>query len=313
VNFVKKLALAAAGIAACAAPVVVGMMNARAVQAQSPAATKAKFEVAAIRPCGGGSAGPGAAKGNGGGSGRRNSVSPGRLNLSCVTVADLIRRAYLTSWSTRLMPKLSPISGGSPWIDSDRYDINAKAEDNASSETMQGAMLQALLEDRFRLRMHRETKEVPVYALTAVKSGPKLQPFQEESCAPTNQDAALPVSPPAPDQKPNCSQAIVRNGSNLVLVAQGATVDEFSQLLAVVFNRPVINKTGIVGRFNFRAEYAPDQATPGLSGDASPTSADGTSGPSIFTAVQELGLRIDSTKGPGEFLVIDSVERPSEN
>src|ERR1700691_524336 len=107
VSFVKKLALAAAGIAAFAAPLVVGMMNARAVPAQSPAAAKPKFEVAAIRPCGGGRARPGAAKGNGGGSGRRNSVSPGRLNLSCVTVADLIRRAYLTTWSTRLMPKLS--------------------------------------------------------------------------------------------------------------------------------------------------------------------------------------------------------------
>jgi uncharacterized protein (TIGR03435 family) len=92
----------------------------------------------------------------------------------------------------------------------------------------------------------------------------------------------------------------------------GATVATFSGLLSVTLGRPVIDRTGIKGRFDFDVEFAIDQSTPGFISDAAP--ANPTEGESVFTAVQDqLGLKLESTKGPREFLVIDHVERPSDN
>jgi uncharacterized protein (TIGR03435 family) len=203
------------------------------------------------------------------------------------------------------------IYGGPTWINSDRYDINAKAEDSASLGTMQGPMLRALLEDRFKLRIHRETREVPVYVLTVVKSGSKLQQFKEGSCPPI--DLTKPPSPPTPGQTPGCTSMISGSakGPNMARVfIQAATVDEFSKALGFVLARPIINKSGIAGLFDFRLEYAIDETT----GGTRVAPAEEPAGPSIFTAIQEqLGLKLDSAKGPGGRLVIDSVERPSEN
>jgi uncharacterized protein (TIGR03435 family) len=168
---------------------------------------------------------------------------------------------------------------------------------------LQGPMLQALLEDRFKLKIRRETKEVPVYALTVGKSGAKLQQFKEGTS-----------SPPTPGQKPDCTSMISgsANGPNMARVfMQATTVDEFSKALGFVLARPIINKSGITGLFDFHLEYAIDETT---GGPARATPSDEPAGPSIFTAIQEqLGLKLDSDKGPGERLVIDRVERPSGN
>jgi uncharacterized protein (TIGR03435 family) len=92
----------------------------------------------------------------------------------------------------------------------------------------------------------------------------------------------------------------------------GATVTTFSELLSVILGRPVIDRTGIKGRFDFDLDFAIDQSTPGFVPDAAPANPAG--GESVFTAVQDrLGLKLESKKGAGEFLVIDHVERPSEN
>jgi uncharacterized protein (TIGR03435 family) len=121
----------------------------------------------------------------------------------------------------------------------------------------------------------------------------------------------------------NCrALGTMKGGSNIIVEAQGMTVDEFSKLFLGRLDRPVINKTGLTGRFDFHLEYAPDETAPGpgrRGGDADggpPVSPldDPARGPSILTALQEqLGLKLERSKGPGEFLVIDHVEKPTEN
>jgi uncharacterized protein (TIGR03435 family) len=277
--------------------------------AQSTAASLQKFEVAAIRHCetsvGGG------AGGRTDGGGGRTAPSPGRLNTNCQTVAALIQMAYVRFANGRTDGPLHVrISGGPAWINSERYDINAKAEGNASKETMNGPMLQALLEDRFSLKTHRETREVPVYELTVAKGGAKLQTFKEGSCTPA--DTAHSSAPPARDEKPRCGLGGIRiTGPILSLEARGVSLSEFSTNTLSILDRPVINKTDILGLFDFHLEFSPDENTPALPRLAS---ANDLASLSIFTAVQQqLGLRLAAAKGPGEILVIDSIKKPSEN
>ena len=279
------------------------------VLAQSAADAKPVFEVASIKRCRDDVLPPG---GRGGGG---SSFSPGRMNLRCQTLTSFIFAAYVVFANGRAanLSPFVPIEGSPAWIGSERYDINAKAEGNPSPEMMYGPMLQALLEDRFKLRIRREIREVPAYALTVAKSGLKLHHFKEGSCTPRPPlDVTKPLVPPpplAPGER-YCVSAGRREGLNLVLEFEGISLDEFCKALLRGSGRPVINKTGITGKFDFHLEYAPDETTPTLPPDDSsvPTA------PSIFTAIQQqLGLKLEPTKGPRDFLVIDHIERPSAN
>jgi uncharacterized protein (TIGR03435 family) len=239
--------------------------------------------------------------------------SPGRWTSSCQTVAALINLAYVRFANGRSNgAPFVPLSGGPPWIRAERYVVSAKAGEAASQETMQGPMLQALLEDRFKLKIHRETREVPVYFVTVAKGGLKLPPFKEGGCAPPD-----PNQPRSPGQLPACGALGIRvNGLNLTLAPRGITIEEFvSDFLPTILDRPVIDKTGVAGKFDFSLQFSADESTPGVrinSAGVGPN--DPPPAPSIFTAIQEqLGLKLESGKGPGEFLIIDSVERPSEN
>jgi uncharacterized protein (TIGR03435 family) len=169
-NFAKTLALA------------VGVLNAPAAGAQN--ASPPKFEVASIKRCtleespGGG---PGR---SGGGSAPRD---PGMFRTGCVPVALLIEAAYIRyADGPHSMLKKQPLQGGPDWIDSDRYAIDAKPESPQSRAMMGGPMLQALLEDRFKLKIHRENKEVPVYALVVANGGAKIQATKEGGCTPAD-------------------------------------------------------------------------------------------------------------------------------
>jgi len=177
---------------------------------------------------------------------------------------------------------------------------------------MQGPMLQALLEERFKLRVHRETREVSVYRLTVAKGGLKLRRVEEGSCTPHDY-AALLLSP-EPGQKPICGNGgFGRRGNLVVAEIPGISIDEFSKRLTFRLDRPVIDKTGVTGLFDFHLEFAPDMSTPQLLGQPADPS-EPAAGQSIFTAIQkQLGLRLESAKGPREFLVVDSAEKPSEN
>ncbi len=326
-NFARKAVLATAGIAVLALPIIVGTMHVPRVLAQSTP----KFEVASIKLCAPEApllaipqvGVPGAAKGGGRGGNGGGGSSPGRLYLNCVpglgsTVRSLIQDAYDIYQNGRRLPVLPPnflmlaISGGPDWVNTDNYQIEAKAEGNPSQEMMMGPMLQALLEDRFKLKLHRETKEGPAYALTVAKGGFKLPRLPDGSCVPLDlEKVRAPLAPG--DAPPNFCGAggIARRG---MLETRANTLENFSRMLSRVFSRPVIDKTGIAGLYNFHLEFTPDDSTPWLVPPGGATPADPAGGPSIFTAIQEqLGLKLESAKGPGEILVIDSVERPSEN
>jgi uncharacterized protein (TIGR03435 family) len=193
--------------------------------------------------------------------------------------------------------------------------VTAKAEGDVPFPRMAGPMLRALLEDRFKLKVHREAKEVPVYFLTVAKNGPKLQPTQEEACVPLD-----PNHPPAPlatpgQRAPNvCGRMYIRNsGQTTTLQSQGITMEQLTAItLPRIAGCPVIDKTGLTGRYDIQIEFAPES---GAAADPSaPQSAVGPDAPSIFVALQaKLGLKLEPGKGPKETLVIDRVERPSEN
>ena len=289
-----------------------------------------KFDVASIRPCTPAPPGPG-------GRGGVGSPSPGLLNARCVTVESLIRTAYIM-YADGLNPNPNPnfvyvsIEGGAAWTASDRYDVEAKAEGTPSTQMLEGPMLQALLEERFQVKVHHETKQVPVYDLTVAKSGFKLEPLKDGSCVPFD-PTKVPVPTPAEfiASRPNfCGRTMFHRsepGGSMKAEFHGMTLAEFARTFGRVTDRPIIDKTGIAGLFEINLEFAVDQTTPAflpggaLRGDpprlqdfAQPPLPDAPAGASIVTAIQEqLGLKLEPAKGPGEFLVIDHAERPSEN
>src|SRR6185437_2535387 len=151
------------------------------------AAQTPRFEVVSIKSCK-----PGAANGGRGGA---SAASPGRLALNCMSVGQLIRMAYVTYAGGHLNLLLNQtIEGGPSWIESESYEVDAKAESTPGQAVMRGLMLQALLEDRFHLRMRRDSRETLVYALTVAKGGAKLQPSKPGDCVPP--DYGLPTPYP---------------------------------------------------------------------------------------------------------------------
>jgi uncharacterized protein (TIGR03435 family) len=173
---------------------------------------------------------------------------------------------------------------------------------------MLGPMMRTLFEDRFKLKIHRETREVPVYALTVAPGGHQLTPFQEGSCLPMPSRVNVPAPPT--DQK-YCT-VMIRSRPPAVLT-QGSTLAEFSQLLNLVLDRPVVDRTGITGKFDIHFEFGIDGATPRFlpGGDMTHFVQANPAALSIFSAIQQLGLKLEPTNGPREFLVIDHMERPT--
>ncbi len=286
------------------------------VAVQPPAPTVPAFEVASVKPCGSADSG-GNLKGGGrsGGGPGAQGPSPDRLNLACQPLRNLVRMAYITFNNGRriglgLPP---PIEGGPSWMDSERYKIDAKAEGSPGQEMMRGPMLQALLEERFKLKVHRETREATVYALTVARSGAKMPAFKEGTCS------ALDFSKPPVEPLIICGLAGRKSiGQNVKWEVRGGTLDELADALSMDMDRIVLNKTGIAGKFDFKMEFAVDETTAGLTRLRGPDGPvfppDPSGGPSIFTAIQDqLGLKLESAKGPRGFLVIDHVEKPSEN
>ncbi len=187
-------------------------------------------------------------------------------------------------------------------MDTEYYVVEGKTTGGHSPQEM-NRMVQSLLEDRFALKMHRQTMEGPVYSLVVARGGSKLKPSVDGNCV---------VPTPGKPPDPGSTVCALRPGFG-TLDSKGVAIDILAGYLSSLVARPVIDKTGLAGKFDFHLEYAIDQATAGLQAPAA-QNADADNRPTIFTAVQEyLGLQLKSDKGPIEYLVIDHAEKPAEN
>jgi uncharacterized protein (TIGR03435 family) len=203
-----------------------------------------------------------------------DSAPGGRLTATNITIRELIRLAYGV--------KDYQIEHAPGWIESERYDIAAKAAGTRkTSFEDEQSLIRGLLTDRFQLKTHRETKQAQVYLLVAAKTGPKLTPHNDGSGAKTRK---------------GCGH----------LAGTRLTMDVIATVLSRQFERDVLNRTGLPGKYDFELDWTPDSGPCPATPDANL--------PSIFTAIQQqLGLKLESSKGPVEFLIVDHVERPSEN
>jgi uncharacterized protein (TIGR03435 family) len=193
------------------------------------------------------------------------------------------------------------LEGGTGWIDSENFVVEGKTSRTYSRPEM-SEMLQVMLEDRFALKTHRETRDGAVYSLVVARKGSKMKPTVEGSCV----DAAI-----GKPLKPGTTACGYRPG-NGTLDSKGVSVAVLAGFLSSIMGRPVADNTGLTGKFDFHLEYKIDQATAGFQGAADPNADDNRA--TIFTALQEqLGLQLKSDTGPREYLVIDHAEKPSEN
>jgi uncharacterized protein (TIGR03435 family) len=326
-----------------------------AALAQSPDGPPA-FEVASVKPA----APPTEGRFRIGMSGGPGSADPGQLTYTNVTLKNVLMNAYGV--------KGYQISGPS-WLDSERYDIAAKIPQGTTKEQFM-LMLQNLLDERFKLKLHREKKDLPMYALVVGKNGPKMKesadvPGPGDGAAPgiggaaggaTGGALAAPPPPPPPggpvgiagggrgmiamgsDGFPKLPPGAGRGGTFMMIMngrfrmtANQQTMSGLSEMLGNQLGRPVVDMTGLTKKYDFTLDFAPEEGQrmmgpmgaipqppphpPGEGGAPLAGAPDGQSGPSLFTAVQEqLGLKLDSKKGPVDLLVIDHLEKvPTEN
>ncbi|HXE62213.1 MAG TPA: TIGR03435 family protein [Bryobacteraceae bacterium] len=216
----------------------------------------ASFDVASVKP-----ANPNAV-------GSNTDSDPGRITMQNVTLKRCIMRAYE-------VPDIQ-ITGGPKWLDTSRYDIEARAGYAAQYAEL-NQMLQTLLAERFHLKLHHETRSLQGYAIVIAKDGLKMKPSAPGTRGHTNDNP----------------------GS---VVSTATSISRLALKLSVLLKVPVVDETGVSGSFDFALHWIPDEA------------ADPTAGPSLFTAIQEqLGLRLEGRKVPTDMLVVDSAEPPSAN
>src|SRR5262245_14907412 len=254
---------------------------------------------------------------------------PTSFNMTNLPLRILITQAYRLSGYQ--------LVGGPSWLDSDRFDIVAKAPEGSRPDQVP-LMLRGLLADRFKLKVHAETRETQVYALVLArddgKLGPKLSKTTDDcekilaerrataAAARAGGAGPVPFTPPAPNEKPVCtinmSTTPVPNGLPLLNFRGGGQpmqmlVNQISSFL----NKRVVDKTGLTGLYDFQLQFSMGTQLPlttqaPATGTTTPT-APIDDGPTMFDAVRELGLKLDSERGPVEHLVIDSVERATED
>jgi uncharacterized protein (TIGR03435 family) len=308
---------------------------------QTSPAQKPSFEVISIKP-----SAPNPAGIRGGG------ARGDKYTMSGATLRMLLQNAYQRPSSGGPLAQLQ-IIGGPSWIESDRYDIQATADCSGgvlSREQVQ-LMVQSMLEERFQLKAHMETRELPIYNLVVAKDGPKLKVSADQtppaagitgpplpcSPAPAVPAAPPPPPPPFPGQRgggldpnfvpPRGAMLMMMSPTGLTMQATGVPLSNMINMLQNQVGRPIIDKTNLKGLFDFKLQFSPEGLTvptpfgglappagagpAGPAGAPSPNAADPV--PSLFTAIQELGLRLESAKGPVTVLVVDSVQKPTEN
>lgn len=266
----------------------------------------------------------------------RISNTPGRFTAINVTPKMLIRFAYNI--------KDSQILGGPSWLDSEYFDIDAKTDEpddaaGGGNSLMAGAgpntkalargpngdamnerrrqMVQALLADRFKLTLDTQTKDLPIYELVVGKGGPK---FKETTVPPPDPNEP-PPGPPQPGQPPR-RRGIMMGFSRGQLNMNGGSMAQLANALSDRVGRTVLDKTGLTGEYDLTLQWTPDENDALMRSEATRAGGPGPSdapapdpnGPTLFTALQEqLGLKLESSKGPVQTFTITHIEQPSEN
>jgi uncharacterized protein (TIGR03435 family) len=361
------------GMAATAGPLapiakVVDPAAAASPQNGAAGATR-EFEEASIRPCDPDNLPPTPAGARGGGPNSMQ-MTPGRLHALCLTLATILRHAY--GYGPVDLEFLNPggrgpglqlnniyglgvengkrVRGGPDWVRTEHYTIDAVAADAADAASMSGPMLRSLLENRFRLKTHIETEQIPAWTLTIASGGLKIKPVKADDGA--GCDAPPTVAPsqprlvraaqpgerqpplPAPGQmvtilfrnvidvrrgeKPTCGMSMQRNGPNQVIVAGGTTLEALARSLASPLGGVIVtDKTGNTDKFNIILEFVRDENTPGpsfLAPNQPEPPSNEPRGQTIFAALEEqLGLKLEPATAPRQFIVIDQVERLTPN
>ena len=275
----------------------------------------------------------------GGPSGGPGTKDPGRFSANGTSIYNLLMQAY----------KVLPYQISTPdWVRTERYDITAKIPEGATREQFL-VMLQNLLADRFKLTLHREQKELPMYDLVVAKNGPKLKEWEPPPVDPNQPPPSGPPQMPPPGMmgkpvldddgypviptRPGVSSSMSMTNGKATQRMYGATMQSFALQAMSQVGKPVTDKTGLTGRYDITLHFATDgmmgggmmgggmsgaimaaQAMATGAGGAAPAAAD-PSGPTYAEAlVSQLGLRLEAKKGMVEILVIDHVEKvPTEN
>lgn len=232
-------------------------LNVPGAYSQSTAPTRPQFEVASVKP-----------HSSSGGSLNSRTRDPGLLSLTGMTVRGLIREAYGL--------KVYPLSRGPDALSTDRYDVIAKFRPDASKEQRM-LMLQALLAERFKLVVHYETKELPIYTLVVGKGGPKFRAVEDDGSA-----------------------AEIGSGGGHQIQAHHISMKSLAATLQGSIGDTVVDATGLIGLYDINLDFNVDESKP-------------DEGPTVFEAVQRVGLKLEARKGSVEVVVIDHVEKPSAN
>ncbi len=293
-----------------------------------------EFEVAVIKPFVPPAPQAGRAMAMRKGGGGPGTSDPGQITRNGISLKNLIMTAYAV--------KGYQVSGP-PWLDTERFSIVAKVPPGATKEQVP-IMWRNLLAERFLLKLHRETREIPVYEIVPGKNGPKLKESEPpREAAKDRPDANIPPQGPmrptfGPDGCPVFPGG--RGGTSMMMMpgrfricAKQTTIEGLAEMLTLQLNRPVFDKTGLKAKYDFKLEYEPEgsagmmigpagNALMGSAAQSGPPPEGGISAvpgpepaPPIFAAFQnQLGLKLEPKKAPAEILVIDKMEKtPTDN
>jgi uncharacterized protein (TIGR03435 family) len=287
-------------------PLVAALASA---QATPPAGLEPAFEVASVKP------------NTTGAPGGSFVMPPGRFTATNIPLKVLITNAYQLSFFQ--------VVGGPDWVSTDRFDVAAKAPDGSPPEQTR-AMVRTLLKDRFKLVVHMETRDTPIYALVKARAEDQLGPNMKRStmdCGPIRAQRAeataaaararggrVPVpAAPGPNEPVVCGmRATGRGGATLRYRAGNITMTALAGALRPYVGREVVDRTGLTGEFDLDLQFSAPPTTGPIDTGIPVAPLDDAA--SVFTALQEqLGLKLESTRGPVELMVIDSAERPTDN
>jgi uncharacterized protein (TIGR03435 family) len=308
----RRAVLCAVAGSAIAMPLGFGVLRAMQGPALSPPSSDVspevpKYDVATIKPS------PSSSEGR-----VMMMFNPDGVSISGVPLQMIVREAFHVEEDR--------IVGAPGWVKTNRYDIQAKVapEDAPKLEKLKidqrQSMLLPLLVERFNLKYHHETRELPSYALVVAKGGPKLKPSAVPD-TPPNPKPPDAGPTPAPGDGPgnNPPRRMLRLMGPGHLEAEGGNTEMLARVLSQQLGRTVVDRTGLTGLYDYALQWTPDDAPPSGpgGGDGGPPHNEGgtdAAGPSLFTAVQEqLGLKLQSEKGQVDVIVIDHIDLPSEN